>query len=304
MADVTILYMLGWGRSGGTLLGQLLGGLPGFVYAGEIGNAWAWSERAQCSCGAAGPMCPFWSRVFQRALGGWPDLERVLAAHGRWAKLRHTSPLLLGHRTGETEAYGDMLARVYGAVAETAGAQIVVDSTRRPPEGLLLLRRPGFDVRFLHLVRDPRAVAYSWSKRPKERPEGGRLPLHSPTTSTLHWVAWNMASEVIRRCRRGALLRYEDLVLEPGAQLRRVLRKLGLTAPADLEERVSRVPPGTAFHVLVGNPVRAAREPRPIEPDEEWRVRQPPHERVLIALATWPLLLRYGYARRSAPPDA
>ncbi len=298
MASITILYMLGWGRSGGTLLGQLLGELPGFVYAGEIANVWSWSDRARCSCGAAGPSCPFWRGVFDRALGAWPDMERVLTSHSRSARLRHMPWLSLGLRTAQAKPYAEMLARVYEAVAETADAQVVVDSTRRPPEGLLLTRR-GLDVRFLHLVRDPRAVAYSWSKRIKERPEGGTLAPHSSPTSTLHWVAWNLASEVLRRRRPSTLLRYEDLAHDPGAQLRRVLRELGIAGPPGPEERDLHVPPGTRFHALAGNPIRATDEPRPIEPDEEWRSRQPPHVRFLIGLATWPLLLRYGYVGRA-----
>jgi len=233
----------------------------------------------------------------EHAFGGWPDASAVLAAHARTARLRHTPRLLL-RSGGSDDPYGTTIGALFRAVASVSGADVIVDSTRRPPEALLLLKQPGFDVRFVHLVRDPRAVAHSWAHRVKERPEGGYLQPHSPGKSTVHWITWNLASELLCRGRPSLRLRYEDFAVQPAAALRSAasLFRPGHALPAGPEELT--VPPGTAFHVLAGNPVRSESSPRSIRPDDDWRRQQPPLEKLLIAAMAWPLLLRYGYLRR------
>ena len=50
---------------------------------------------------------------------------------------------------------------------------VVVDASKGPAFGLALAGAPGIDLRMLNVVRDPRAVAWSW-KREVERPHAAR----------------------------------------------------------------------------------------------------------------------------------
>ena len=66
MTDV--LYLLGKGRSGSTLLSMALGELDGFFAAGELRFFWRRGlvEDRRCACGEHLSACPVWGAVAER----------------------------------------------------------------------------------------------------------------------------------------------------------------------------------------------------------------------------------------------
>ena len=198
-----ILYVAGWGRSGSTLVEAALGQVPGLVGVGEIKFIWRRGliENRRCSCGTPLRSCPFWTRVFDEAYGGVPDAraDALDAASARF-RTRHLPALLLpGARrryAPELDWYRRDLVALYEAAASVAGAGVVVDSSKFPSHLFALLQAGSLDVRVAHLVRDPRAVAYSW-QRDKADPDapGGRMPRLHPAATGLYWSAWNLAKE-------------------------------------------------------------------------------------------------------------
>ena len=55
-----------------------------------------------------------------------------------------------------------------------------MDASKHASLAFCLRTEPAIDLRVMHLVRDPRAVAYSWT-RPLKRPEAaGRGPRQPP----------------------------------------------------------------------------------------------------------------------------
>src|SRR5919201_1117414 len=63
-----VLSILGPGRSGTTILGNILGEIPGFFSAGEVRFIWKRGviEHWKCGCGVPTDECNVWSAVFQR----------------------------------------------------------------------------------------------------------------------------------------------------------------------------------------------------------------------------------------------
>ena len=63
-----VLSILGPGRSGTTILGNILGEVPGFFAAGEVRFVWQRGliERRPCGCGMPVPDCSVWSAVLRR----------------------------------------------------------------------------------------------------------------------------------------------------------------------------------------------------------------------------------------------
>ncbi len=237
------------------------------------------------------------------AFGGWPDAEAMLRQRNAVARLRHTPRLLtkawlgLPLRPAE-EQFRAQRIRLYQAIAAVADADVVIDTTRRPPDLALLLAPsptlPAPPTIGVQLVRDPRAVAYSDHHRNKRTPEGMTIGAHGPATCSLHWVSWNLASEVLVRRTDGLLLRYEDAVRDPAGSLERILRRAHYPAPLPSELLEGTVPCPND-HVLAGNPIRALRRPVRLHLDDEWRRAQPRWERLLVSALTAPLSWRYGY---------
>ena len=62
-----ILFIGGCGRSGTTLLGQILGQAEGFCFVGEAMYGWRSLSTRRCGCGVRASECDFWRAVRRQA---------------------------------------------------------------------------------------------------------------------------------------------------------------------------------------------------------------------------------------------
>lgn len=291
MANRTRILMIGGaGRSGSTLCDMLLGAAPGAVAVGESVAIWGYGvvENGLCSCGAPFLDCPFWSAVGKRAFGGWDAVvaQRYDGTEGEWPGVRRVlRKRILGPRKTpmRTEVAG-IRARLYGAIAEVSGCEVIVDSSKHPYFSYELSELEGFETRMVHLVRDPRATVFSW-RRPKLSPQPLRQASH-------RWLAVNVATELAWLARGRRLhIKYETLASRPGPTMQRLLRFAGLP-PAPLAELLR----DHEHHLIRGNPIRFERGERRIELDDEWRRAMPFRRKLAVTWRTWPLMVAYGYA--------
>ncbi len=89
---IKVLYIAGYGRSGSTLLGNILGQIDGFFFVSEIHNIWTHiAEDRLCACGQTISRCPVWSEIIATAFGGYPgiDLQQMQALRDRSIPDRH-----------------------------------------------------------------------------------------------------------------------------------------------------------------------------------------------------------------------
>ena len=198
MDNVQVLYIAGMTRSGSTLLGRLLGELPNAVHVGELGlfTTPGFAATAGCECRRTVEHCDFWQAVYARAFGGLDALDlKTLDRTRREYRLR-TLPRLLLPRTAEQASrlreYRDVLGALYAAVRDISGAGVIVDGTKDPLYCYLLSQVPTVDLKRVHLIRDPRAVAFSHQRVKKYQPhlsDPGCLPRFSPGQSAMSWNA-------------------------------------------------------------------------------------------------------------------
>lgn len=316
-----LLYIVGAGRSGTTILSRILSGVDGFVFTGEPYYLWqeGFVENRRCGCGEPFDSCPFWTEVVARMEATTGELlpEEMIRLRARLARTRHLPGLgvpSVRSRLLRTEAgsrYLEVLEALYRAIRDVASARVLVDSSKLPSYGLLLRALPGVDFRILHLVRDPRAVAHSWQRKRVNPASGRPFGRIHPVRSAWIWGLWNTAAELMPRRTEGSTgaylrLRYEDFVSRPEDALRRILELVDEDRrPVCLEGAGVHIAPG---HSMGGNPARFERGPIVLRPDTRWIDRLPAHHRRIVELLTWPLMLRYGYPlrRRDRPdrPDA
>jgi Sulfotransferase family len=306
-----VIFLAGLGRSGTTLLERALAELPGVQALGEVNHLWRRSlmEDEACGCGEPFSRCPFWRAVGERAFGGWDavDVAAVDAAQGKAMRLRHISGLARGRHTVASAA--DLLAdhhrRLYDAAATVAEAPAVVDSSKHPALAYILRTDPAIDLRVVHVVRDSRGVAYSWTKQ-VERPEGQAsgserwMTRYSPAASAVLWLAHNSSTAMLQSLGTPVMLvRYESFVAEPQRTLAAVAEFAGLelddSALDFIERGTIRLRPA---HTASGNPLRFASGELEIRADEEWRSRLPRRERLLVSAITYPQLAHYGFTSR------
>jgi Sulfotransferase family len=301
-----IAYLAGTGRSGSTLVAQLLAVRSGAAHVGEVRYLWTRGvgENHLCECGRPFDQCDFWVEVLAKAYGDdMPSVAaRITELAARVDRMRHIPQTLLraghGFRAALAE-YGELLVPLYDAIASVSGAELIIDSSKDPSYLFALDALDALDVRAIHLVRDSRAVAYSWTRK-RLRPEihwtQQYMNTRRPWLAAVLWTEYNAAIELYKWRRDGVLeLRYEDFVAEPERAVQRICDALGVVG-ASTESGTGT---GTVSHSLSGNPMRFDRGPLVVRPDTEWAQRLPARDRRLVTALTAPLLRSYGYRLRT-----
>jgi len=304
-----VLYILGTSRCGSTILDNILGELPGFLSVGEFRFLWERLEqRRRCGCGASVNECEFWKQVLETAFEGCSAIPKPLEVvewQRKTARMKHTWRLL--RETPDAVSGSEPLARylrlierVYQAAAQVSGAQVIVDSSKWPASGALLPLIPGVEPYFVHMVRDPRAVAYSQLRRKAnlDRDQPAEMPRVGPVMNAIHWMVVNLAAEAVRR--RGSegesfVLRYEDFIARPLETIKGIAGFTGKN-PRELPFVDERTVELGVNHTVSGNPRRFARGRVELRPDDEWASRLSTKDRFVTNVLLAPLMPRYGYS--------
>ena len=299
-----LLYLGGLGRSGTTLVERLLGELPGVCALGEVVHLWQRDIRddERCGCGSRFSGCTFWRRVGERAFGGWyrVDVDRVHALRDAIERTRHIPRLAAAVKAPEeAHEYAGYYSRVYAAAAQVSGAQVIVDSSKHSSLAHVLRWAGDVDLRVVHVVRDARGVAYSWTKK-VTRPEtdgADEMTRYSPGRSALLWNAHNAAFGLLSR--RGVAVhrvRYEELLADPRAVLGTLARFAGVPLGAgDLDFLRREYADLRVGHSAAGNPMRFTVGRLPLRRDDAWVRALPSAHRRLVGAVCAPMLRAYGY---------
>jgi UDP-N-acetylglucosamine transferase subunit ALG13 len=308
--DLRVLFVGGLGRSGSTLLDRMLAQMPDAASVGELVHIWerAVRDNERCGCGDAFSACPFWQKVGHLAFGGWEnvDVGEVLRLKAQADRTRFVPalalPWLCAQRRADVAAYTAYYTAIYAAVREVSGCDVVVDSSKHASLAFALRWAHEVDLRVLHLVRDARGVAYSWSKRvlrPEVVDDEQYMTQYSPTEVSVLWTAQNAAFGILDATGVPVLrLRYEDVLRDPGTALRRLRRHAGLGERDDALAFLGRGGIDLDVdHTVAGNPMRFQTGHIPLRADDEWRTKLPRAHRRVVSALTLPLRLRYGYVR-------
>ncbi len=297
-----VLFVAGMHRSGTTLIARLLGGLAGFFCAGELHSIW--SSRL-CGCGQELDACPVWSAVLAVAGRDRPlDAQQMLALQSsirsrprQLAAMRRAA--FSSESTLPAQRYADTMRRVFCAIQDVTGATTVVDSTKTPHYAYLTAKLARLEVYVLHIVRDPRAVAYSWSRAvPDPSKVTGRMGTVGPLASSARWTVWNGLIETMTRkavCDRYLRVRYEDFAKEPAALVESVRGFMDLPktrGPKFIDRHTVEL---SRDHTVSGNPGRFRSGPTRIELDDRWRTEMARRMRLLAMLPALPLMPHHGY---------
>ena len=296
-----VLYIAGWGRSGSTILDNVLGQVDGFFSAGELMFLWRRGliEGRLCGCGRPVRECDVWTRVLARAFPVGVDAHELARLEAHSARTRHLPLHAAGLEPG-SGLYRERLASLYRALQDETGCSVIVDSSKSPAYGRVLAGIAELDVRVVQLVRDPRAVAYSWVRKKLQRDDPRRLRSmrsHGPVASSAYWNLLNESTRLLWRGDSGSrlLVRYEDFVASPQATVERIVRFAGEPAPALAWTGTAELALDPT-HTVSGNPSRFDHGTIALRADDEWRRSMRPRDRRIVDLITGPVRGRYGYS--------
>lgn len=215
---VRVIYVMGAGRSGSTILGVTLGNCESVFYAGEL-DKWL-IRRGEPALG--GPeRNAFWQQV--RSIVDAGDLFGYKArALERSAALFSPRRALARHRL--RRRYREVSGELYRAIATVAGASHIVDTSHYPLRARELQHVAGIELHLIFLVRDEQEVIRSLGRRglPERR-------FGLPSANAYLWLTHLLSVAVFLRQprERRLLLRYEDFLRDPEAVLRELLERTG-----------------------------------------------------------------------------
>ncbi len=169
---IRVIYILGAGRSGSTMLDIVLGNASGAVSCGEL-------LKFKELSGIPHRVVPgddrdrFWQGIWGKFSETASNLNwKVFHGHRRF-------PLLLfGLASSESvRCYQQENAMLFGLVAKAAGRSILIDSSKYPSRALLLSNLQGVEISYVYLRRTLRGVISSFRKQDVEQPSKHFLSL-------------------------------------------------------------------------------------------------------------------------------
>lgn len=301
---IKVLYIMGAGRSGSTVLDILLGNHPEIESVGELTNliGQGWKENLYCACGTRTKDCSYWSAVRTE----WENhidicMDDYEKLQGQFERIRYWHRYSFGGvRTDpHFHSYAQQTQALFQAIQKVSGKPIIVDSSKNPVRAMALSRVSGIDLRLIHLVRDGRGVAWSFYKAFKKNLEGGvqnERPSTPISKTAAYWLMVNVLSERVRKRNplyKSIQIRYEDFVSDPTQALNQIGNLIHCESQPLIQilHQNEALEPG---HIVAGNRLRMSGSIK-LKADTEWMQKLPMKERrTFQILAGW-LLRRYHY---------
>ncbi len=317
---INLIYIASNGRSGSTLLDLLLGGLMECWTLGEFQILpWEIKDHLQsCGCGKQVEECLFWQPIIRchQHLLEQGDIHRFRQSHGvgkvlRWNELfaiwtkrnlKHGCTRLESiHEYGKQNSL--IMEDILLQAKKAKGDQVLwlVDASKDPYRLSWLAQSGMFNLKVIHLVKDPRAFVYSMVK--------GRTWADSIKTGlrmAIRYVVENYIIDLVikragmdvissktwhaerERSSSALLLRYEDLAGNPQKTIESVCSWLGNCTPIDVNAFRT-----ITQHAVSGNKMRM--EKRDIFLDEKWKASLPYYLQRSTEVICRPMATRYQY---------
>ncbi|MEQ9358335.1 sulfotransferase [Coleofasciculus chthonoplastes] len=307
MTTVKILAIAGAGRSGSTLLDKILGQEENIVSVGELDHVWdaGFRKNLLCSCHTPFKHCRFWNDVFDEAFGGMHNVnaDEIMRLKLSVDRAIFTPSIAIPwlrtpKYSRELNIYVDILSKLYNAVHKISNTRIILDSSKSPSYLHALRLAKNTELNIIHLVRDSRAVAYSWQRKKlitQSQEKEDYMPTQNTAQSSLQWSVRNVLTYSLKSFSPSyQLVRYEDFVKEPKTILANIMTNLNIDNckfSCLTDQSLNR----TEVHAILGNPIRFEKGPICIRADMEWKEKLETREKFVSTALTLPLLFAYGY---------
>jgi hypothetical protein len=211
-----VIYVMGAGRSGSTILGVTLGNCDGLFFAGELDK---WLARSGIPQLKDPERVQFWEEVRG-------DVDGAGELFGYATQCLERSSALFRIRAWPArrrlrKRYRRVSENLYQAIAGETGADCIVDTSHYPLRARELQSLSGVDLFLLLLVRDPRRVVASLNRR-----DVAERRFNAPTAHAYLWLTYLVSLFVFLRHRRDRRLfvSHEDFIADPATVVAQILK--------------------------------------------------------------------------------
>lgn len=277
-----ILYLLGAGRSGTTVLATVMNAHPNIHTAGELHQFYDHLlGDKNCSCGKKLDTCVFWQGIYKQydedseVLRLWRETCEEKEAH-------RNIPKYLISRTKEN-TYNQIQSKLFEAIQKQTGNDYILDSSKYIARYLLLKRNKNLHVRGIYVVRDVRGVIASFKKKVQSS--------RSPISAIFYYLTVNIAGQLVCWLDKGVVkVRYEDFMNDPEGILQQILKKIApeLKGPVTLPKEFEMP------HIVGGNRMRSNKTIK-LSFDEKWKRELSKWQKILYYCLASPIMILNAY---------
>ncbi|MCS3861656.1 hypothetical protein GGP86_001434 [Salinibacter ruber] len=303
MGKEKVVYILGSVRSGSTLTDLLLGSHPEVWTLGEaqLLPFELREQRDPCGCGSPITDCDFWNAVLPHIPldTGKHPIGHFRESHScrktfRWREgVSLLSRVITSRQARHARSYGELNAKYFSsvrreAVSRGSSVEWLVDASNGPYRPYWLLYSGQFDLRVIHLTKDPRAYVHSISRRLDS------FSVQDIIRWAARWTVGNLIHSALTRWHMQKEhymhVRYEDLASSPNRFLRKFENWLGLESDKNSKKDVIR---NYTNHALSGNEMRW--KDTKIYLDEKWKKEMSKRDKNIVWVISKFLAKRFGY---------
>ena len=284
---IKLIYIVGSGHSGSTLLDLLLGSHSCIESDGEIFTFSEFFssmsdrpvERKLCTCGSNVEDCGYWQSVKKQLSPSDKSIDLEI-------------------NTKHQKDFEERNFKLISSILETSEKSVFCDSSKTFSRLKRFLKSTLFDVTIVHLVRDGRAVSFSKQKKAARKtgePECWHKYQDVYFERLRSWKEFNLKIHRRLKSNPGYLcLKYEDFVANPRVKLTGILAKLNLQFEEPQLDFWK-----VAHHNLSGNRWRKQMNsgtPQSIQRDTNYLTSMPQQQWWLSNLYAFSGLRKFGYS--------
>jgi hypothetical protein len=290
MSSKEIIYILGAGRSGSTILATVLHDHEKVQNVGELHHFFSYLKNDErCSCGAKLSNCEFWGAVKDKLPVA---LDNDAAEYEQLAhRMEYHSVIpfyLLGTEPIKNfQKYKEAQEQIIQVLDDSKDGYIL-DSAKYIGRFMALRKIFNNDVKGIFLVRDLRGVIWSFKKKVQTQSPPLRTVIYYTLINTLgQMLSWFLPSEQIMK------VRYEDIVDRP----EETFTNIGNFLELDYSEAISKIKAKRPFnitHIVGGNRLKTSNKVV-LRKDDKWQKNMPALQKIGYYLLAWPLMLINKY---------
>ncbi len=299
-----IIYIVGGGHSGSTLLDMLIGSCEEVVSLGEVYffNSYNSNDfdpklylvrQRDCTCGKAFSKCEFWEYI-RKKLGREINIPRKVTLNetaktawnmcSPWSR-RFLFPLSRGDDRAFFEAVDSTLYE------RGSKHKYLVDSSKDPRRLVRIVQSLGADrIKAIHLVRDGRGYAASYNSRSKKRVAKWGLKPQSAVACAVRWACFNLATRIyLKKVSIDCMhISYDLFCQHPAKYITQLNDWLQIDVPKDYARGIG----DTLYHNIHGNLLKFEKLDA-IKHDDSWREELSPLKKLVLSTMVYPFNVRW-----------
>lgn len=282
-SKVQLIYLLGAGRSGTTLMATLLDTHPKIRTLGEMHQFFQHvKDEKNCSCGLALKDCPFWGNMSKFFVADEKEISKYYEYCERKEKHKNIPAYLIS--SPHDPRYSEPQKFVFSAIKNHINSdEWLLDSSKYIARFLLLKDDKAFKLKGIYMVRDVRGVITSF----KKKVQTSRQPL----SAIFYYLIINFFGQIVCWLDNDVIkVRYEDLVLKPEETLSRIYGHVYGTN----EKKISLPEYFVMPHLIGGNRMKEKSKIR-LNLDEKWRNDMSRWNQIIYYLLAFPTMVLNRY---------